>query len=192
MDLHSVYLTWGQHRWTRNVWGSLNFHTIAHAINIIISLWLVGNTYHQIPGDKGQWFQEQLNFPPMQFVDCILFKRGALSRPENPENKDPILAAACDVSKHQECYYDPTPKPWNPKLATASLVCKWLVWCDFFVSKWCACRFWKGSPLWWHLQGILLDLCGPLIICVTEVQYLPQSSAFNRGNLEKQPWQNPQ
>lgn len=47
----------------------------------------------------------------MQFVDCILFKRGALSRPENPENKDPILAAACDVSKHQECYYDPTPKP---------------------------------------------------------------------------------
>ena len=78
MDLHGGYLTWGQHRPTQNVWGSLNFHTIAHAHNIIIS-WISRKHLSSNSWRQGQWFQEQLNFLPMQFVDCILFKRDALS-----------------------------------------------------------------------------------------------------------------
>ncbi len=92
-------------------------------------------------------------------------------KPRKQTLEDPILAAASNVSKCQECYYDPTPKPRNPK-ASHCFTCVQVMWLFCVcVCKWCACRLLKGSPLRWHLQGIFLDLCGPLIICATEVPY---------------------
>ena len=49
----------------------------------------------------------------------------------------------------------------------------------------------KGFPFDDIFKGYSLTFADLWSFVLLKYRYLPQSSAFNRGNLEKQPWQNP-
>ena len=99
----------------------------------------------------------------------------------NPGRSNPSCSIQCVQVPGMLLWPHPeTPKPKSlpllhlcaSDLCISDVVCVQVMWLFCVcVCKWCACRLLKGSPLRWHLQGIFLDLCGPLIICATEVPY---------------------